>query len=182
MRLQKQGRRSNVRWCLAESTGTDSDLSLADLQQLLDKAIKDEDYSTAARLRDQLAGLQEEGRFAVEEANRRFYEAFQSASFKAMQAAWGEGEHVQCIHPGSECIAGRDAVLKSWEIILAAASFSITLEDVRIYAGETDGWVTCVEVVTSPGSRGRVQATNVFEKQGGVWKIVHHHGSPIGGF
>ena len=25
----------------------------------------------------------------------------------------------------------------------------------------------------------RTAATNVFEKQGDVWKIVHHHGGPV---
>lgn len=38
-------------------------------------------------------------------------------------------------------------------------------------------YVTCIEIVQAGGSKGRILATNVFEKQDGVWKIVHHHGS-----
>lgn len=49
-------------------------------------------------------------RHAVEEVNERFYRAFQSGSLRDMAAVWGKGEHVQCVHPGAGCIAGRDAV------------------------------------------------------------------------
>ena len=48
-----------------------------------------------------------DNRLAVEEANDAFYEAFRSGSLSAMSAIWGEGEHVQCVHPGSAVIAGR---------------------------------------------------------------------------
>jgi len=27
-----------------------------------------------------------------------------------MESCWGQGEHVQVIHPGGDCIAGRDMV------------------------------------------------------------------------
>jgi hypothetical protein len=43
----------------------------------------------------------------------------------------------------------------------------------------SDGYVTCVEVMESGDSKGRILATNIFQKQGGKWKIVHHHASPI---
>lgn len=42
----------------------------------------------------------------------------------------------------------------------------------------SDGFVTCVEVMEADESRGRVAATNVFERQDGKWRITHHHGSP----
>ncbi len=51
-----------------------------------------------------------DNRYAVEEANERFYRAFESGSLKAMTAVWGTGDHVQCIHPLAGCIAGRQAV------------------------------------------------------------------------
>lgn len=38
-------------------------------------------------------------------------------------------------------------------------------------------FVTCQEVVRAGGTMGRILATNVFERQGGAWKIVHHQGS-----
>ena len=41
------------------------------------------------------------------------------------------------------------------------------------------GYVTCMEIMEASESRGRILATNVFEKQGGKWKIVHHNGSEV---
>jgi ketosteroid isomerase-like protein len=120
-------------------------------------------------------------RLAVEEANSAFYAAFTSGSLSMMSATWGRGDHVQCIHPAAGCIAGRDDVLQSWRLVLGGGRLRITLEDVRIFATESYGYVTCVEVVEAGDSRGRVAATNVFEKQQGKWKIVHHHGSPLPG-
>ena len=89
---------------------------------------------------------------------------------------------MQCVHPGAACIAGRSSVLASWKIILSSGRMKITTEDVRIFATESEGFVTCVEVMDAGDSRGRIVATNVFEKQGGKWKIVHHHGSRLAGF
>ncbi len=71
-----------------------------------------------------------------------------------------------------------DQVLESWRIILASGRMNITLEDVRIYAGDNQALVTCVEAIDAGDSRGRIAATNILEKQGGRWVIIHHHGSP----
>ena len=101
---------------------------------------------------------QVDGRLAVEDANTKFYEAFMSGSVQTMDAVWGHGAHVQCIHPGSQCIAGREAVMESWKTILAGVrprAFRIELEDVRIQATDTYGFVTCVEVVDADDSAGR---------------------------
>lgn len=118
-------------------------------------------------------------RLSVEEANENFYSAFRSGNLAAMAAIWGRGDHVQCIHPAAGCIAGRDSVLQSWKLVLSTGRMSIQLEDVRIFANETNGYVTCVEVIEADDSQGRIAATNIFEKQDGKWKIVHHHGSPL---
>ena len=43
----------------------------------------------------------------------------------------------------------------------------------------SQAFVTCVELTEAGDSKGRIAATNVFERQGGAWKLVHHHGSPM---
>jgi translation initiation factor 2A len=96
-----------------------------------------------------------------------------------MEAAWGTGDQVQCIHPLSACIAGREQVLASWKSVFGGGRLRIALEDVRICAGESEAFVTCVEVVDASEEEGRVAATNVFEKQQGAWKMVLHHASPL---
>jgi translation initiation factor 2A len=71
--------------------------------------------------------------------------------------------------------------MESWRKVLKNVrprAFQIQLEDVRIYATDTFGYVTCVEVIDADDSKGRIAATNVFEVQGGRWVITHHHGAP----
>mmetsp|Transcript_27717 Transcript_27717/g.49490 ORF Transcript_27717/g.49490 Transcript_27717/m.49490 type:complete len:209 (-) Transcript_27717:282-908(-) len=152
--------------------------SLARLNQRLDEAIAREDYAAAAAIRDDLKQLERVSTLGVEEANAAFYRAFQSGDVKAMGEIWGKGEHVQCVHPWAGCIAGHEEVMESWNIVLSGANFDILLKDVRVHASENQGWVTCLEVMDGEDSRGRLIATNVFEKQNGKWVIIHHHASP----
>jgi ketosteroid isomerase-like protein len=157
---------------------TDPEIGITDLQKLLDQAIDDEDYDTAAQLRDEVQKRRQDGRLAIEEANLTFYNAFQSGNITAMADIIGTGQHVQCIHPLSGCVAGREAVLESWKLVLGSARLKIAIEDVRIYVEDNNAWLTCIEVIDGSDSKGRIAATNIFQKQNGKWKIVHHHGSP----
>ncbi|BDA49821.1 probable f-box protein SKIP8 at C-terminar half [Coccomyxa sp. Obi] len=174
--------RRHRRFCSSSLTSsvTDStdEVPLADLQVMLEDAVRQEDYQAAAKLRDELTRRQSDSRSMVEEANRRFYDAFQRNDFKAMNDIWGQGEQVQCIHPAAACIASRKNVMESWRMILRGAPMSISLEDVRIFVSDSMAFVTCIEVMDAGDSRGRTAATNVFEKQNGRWVLVHHHGSP----
>lgn len=57
-------------------------------------------------------------------------------------------------------------VMESWGLILRGAPMSISLEDVRVYAGDTAAYVTCVEVMDAGDSRGRcVQSPTAFRLQ-----------------
>ena len=71
-------------------------------------------------------------------------------STDAMRDVWGEGDHVQCIHPGSACVATSDHVAESWKVILGGdgGSFAISLEDVRVTASDSFGVVTCTSTHT----------------------------------
>ncbi|GFR49368.1 hypothetical protein Agub_g11394 [Astrephomene gubernaculifera] len=168
----------------ADRASLDSDVSIAELEADLSLALAQEDYKLAARLRDAIQQKQQVSKLAVEDANRRFYDAFMSGRVEEMAKVLGEGEQVQVVHPGSSCIAGREQVLASWGAVLRhvrPGAFKLVLEDVRVHARGDMGFVTCVEVVDADDSRGRILATNVFEKQGGVWRIVQHHGSTAAG-
>lgn len=148
-------RRSVQVWAAASA---DEPETLAELKAALQSALDVEDYNRAARLRDAISKKQSDSRFAVEEANRQFYAAFMASSIKAMEQAWGKGDQVQVIHPGSNCIAGSDAVMESWRSILRnmrPGTVKIKLEDVRVYATESMGYVTCVEVFDADDSMGR---------------------------
>lgn len=189
---------------VVHASGNDDPRTLQRLVEDLESAIDREEYELAASLRDEIQYVlsvhdfdrllrasasqlpcfcrkrRDDNRLAVEEANDAFYDAFRGGNYVAMAKIWGSGAHVQCIHPAAECIAGREDVLASWKLILGSSQrMDIELEDVRIYATDTQGIVTVVEVVDTEESRGRVVATNIFEKQKGDWKLVLHHGGSV---
>lgn len=120
----------------------------------------------------------------LEEANARFYRAFETLEIAEMDGVWAHGAHVTCVHPGWPLLVGWEAVRASWETIFNnTAEMSFTLSAVRaVRAGET-GWVTCTENILSE-VRGRVSvtsvlATNIYELDGAQWLLVHHHASHV---
>ncbi|KAH0470353.1 hypothetical protein IEQ34_000076 [Dendrobium chrysotoxum] len=153
------------------------------LQQELDKAIKDEDYAHAAKLRDNLQVIHEDSKASVLSANARFYHAFRNGDLAAMQSIWAKEDHVYVVHPGAGRISGYELVTNSWEIVCGADHefpIQIDLKDVEVHARGNVGYVTCMEVVkTKGGSWGKQVATNVFEKIDGQWFMCIHHASHI---
>ena len=159
--------------------------SIGDIEAFMNAAIEAEDFENAAHYRDQLATLKQSTVAEVANANESFYAAFRSGSIKKMKAIWGKGPHVQCLHPGAACIGGSDGVVQSWEIVFGSLPPGVTLEigveQTRVHADETMGFVTCVEKVKGDDGVGMLACTNVFEKQNGQWKIIHHHAHGING-
>ena len=112
----------------------------------------------------------------VLEANEAFYRAFAARDFDAMAGLWAERHPVACSHPGWDVLDGREDVLASWRGILdsdSAPQVSCSLAQAHLL-GEA-AFVTCHEVL--PG--GLLAATNLFVREGGRWRMVHHQASPI---
>lgn len=108
-------------------------------------------------------------------ANAAYYQAFQLADFKAMSAIWHDGE-VTCVHPGWRLIEGRGAVLESYRLIfLNPRQEAVVCQDERVIVTGDMARVLCVETVGG----GALAATNLFIRDGGAWRLVHHQASPI---
>lgn len=109
-------------------------------------------------------------------ANRAFYRAFAKRDMAGMTAAWAVAAPNTCIHPGwPEPLQGRAQVLKVWgEILSGAESPDIVCkaEDAAIH-GDT-AVVVCEEHVEA----GVLLATNVFLREDGAWRLVHHQSGP----
>jgi ketosteroid isomerase-like protein len=118
----------------------------------------------------------------VEEANARFYRAFESLDIAQMDQVWSHGEHVRCIHPGWCLLGGWDAVRQSWEAIFRdSAEMRFSISDVGVHVEGNLAWVTCRENILSH-ARGQIAvtallATNLFERRAGEWLMIHHHAS-----
>ena len=109
-------------------------------------------------------------------ANEAFYAAFNRKDIEAMDAVWSRSVDVGCIHPGWNLLRGRDEVIESWANILGnpnqarilvGGALVTLLGDVAI--------VVCRELVAgSP-----LAATNIFVREDGAWKLLHHQSGPV---
>ena len=109
-------------------------------------------------------------------ANLAFYEAFAAGDADAMEDLWASGSPVACTHPGYTVVHGRRDVLASWSQVLSAPPPIRCMQPVAHLLGDA-GFVTCVEVVGDIA----LAATNVFVREDGGWRLVHHHAGPIPG-
>jgi predicted nuclease with RNAse H fold len=126
--------------------------------------------------RDGGLGAPMSGEFEVLDANSAFYRAFSRRDLAAMDALWATGAPVACVHPGWDALRGREDVMESWHAILNGSeppeidcshAFAQVLGQAAL--------VICREHVAG----GQLVATNVFVREGGAWKMVHHQASPL---
>ena len=122
----------------------------------------------------------------VEEANARFYEAFESGDIDAMRELWLDSEASVCVHPGALPVRGTSAIARSWALIMANTPYiQFFLTDVQIGVQGDLATVTCMENVltgdASPDVFGGASAvaTNVFMRTPEGWRLWVHHASPV---
>lgn len=93
-----------------------------------------------------------------------------------MAELWARRTEVTCIHPHRAILIGREDVLRSWRAILGhpdqpkivfAAEPPRILGDLGVVAGR--------ELVAAVP----IAATNIFVREDGEWRMIHHHGSPV---
>lgn len=107
---------------------------------------------------------------AVLEANAAFYRAFDQRDLEALAALWAEHAPVGCIHPGWAPLHGRKSVVASWKRILEGQPPRIACLGARAHIFGDCALVICSEHLEG----GTLAATNVFAREGGAWKLVHH--------
>ena len=119
----------------------------------------------------------------VLDANRAFYTALESRDAERMDALWSHGEDVACVHPGWHRLDGWEEISRSWRAIFAnSRRWRVQPAEERAFVSGEIAVVLCVEVLEVSGGSGtpaRMQATNVFRREEGVWRMVHHHASAM---
>jgi ketosteroid isomerase-like protein len=122
----------------------------------------------------------------VNKANHAFYAAFGNLDIAEMDKVWAHQEYVTCIHPGWTLRSDWPAVRDSW-VLIFNNTFSMTFEltDVMVQVAGDMAWVVCVENITTHQTdepqQAKVLATNLFERIGDEWLLIHHHGSAVMG-
>lgn len=112
---------------------------------------------------------------AVLAANLEFYRAFGRGDYAGMEAVWARRATVLCLHPGWAAIEGREAVMESWRHVLGDPDFRILCHDERVHLYGELAIVLCEEEL----SGGLLAATNVFIREDGAWRMIHHQASAI---
>lgn len=120
---------------------------------------------------------------AVAAANLAFYRALETRDLDEMDVVWLQDASATCVHPGWHRLDGWEEIRRSWANIFAnSRPWTVSCEDVRIAVAGELAWVTCVEVITPFGGEegpdtARMQATNLFGRVDGHWRMLHHHAS-----
>ena len=113
---------------------------------------------------------------AVLAVNRAFYDAFNERDVEAMAELWAQSDDVTCIHPHRAVIAGHQEIMRSWRAILRNPD-----QPRIVFATETPRIVGDIGIVAGREVVAGVPivATNLYRREAGTWKIIHHHGSPV---
>lgn len=146
------------------------------------------------------SGVGEQEVAAVLRANQSLYDAFETGDIDLMGALWvgdPHGASACCVHPGWSPVHGREAVLRSWAVIMANTTYiQFVLTDLAVQVAGDAAVVTCGENMltalsggldTDDGSEGepaalaggRAVATNVFRRTAEGWRLWVHHSSPV---
>jgi uncharacterized protein (TIGR02246 family) len=116
-------------------------------------------------------------------ASRQFYAALNSVAngdARPMADIWSQSADATTMHPIGGRQVGWNQVWASWQQVAAIASEGrVTLGDqlIRVVGDAAYELGTEHVVMTLAGHsvRGEVRVTNIYRREGGAWRIVHHH-------
>jgi uncharacterized protein (TIGR02246 family) len=116
-------------------------------------------------------------------ASSQFYAALNSVAngdARPMAAIWSQSADATTMHPIGGRQVGWDQVRASWQQVAEIASEGrVTLGDqlIRVVGDAAYELGTEHVVMTLAGHsvRGEVRVTNIYRREGGAWRIVHHH-------
>lgn len=109
-------------------------------------------------------------------ANEAFYAAFARRDIPGMEAIWSSRSDIACVHPGWDALVGRREVLQSWRAILSSPEApEVECGGAIAHVVGDAAFVVCNEVLPNA----ELCATNIFAREGGAWKLVHHHAGPV---
>lgn len=119
-----------------------------------------------------IAGIEDEDRDGVAEANRTFYRAFMRRDLAALNELWASSTPVACLHPGQPPLFDRAAIMAGWQAIMRnpATPTEIKIVEDRVIVRGRMGIVICREILPNA----HLMATNMFVREGDVWKMAHH--------
>jgi ketosteroid isomerase-like protein len=117
-------------------------------------------------------------------ANNALYSSLNAmfeGDFGPISNVWSHSDSITYMGPFGGKLVGWEAVGADFKQVTdMKIGGSIRPEGVSVHVGEGMAYVACTEVGENIGPDGkpvqvRHRATNVFQLEGGVWKLIHHH-------
>lgn len=109
--------------------------------------------------------------------NQALYRAFASRDVALMERLWADHLPVSCIHPGWPPLFGRAEVMLSWrDLLRGPADPAIRAREEKVTVYGDVALVTCEEVLNA---RTVLVASNLFAREHGAWRLVHHQATPL---
>lgn len=159
---------------------------LQKLRSQLTHALHAENFKDAASLRDEIQKIEDSAPedVAVTLANEGFYSALRTGDAEQMALVWLQADNVSCAHALGGIVVGYDEVVASWRrLFVAGRPTAVNVDVISLEVRRNLAWVICEQNVTAVRGRlsvgGERVATNLFQKQNGRWRVVHHHASPV---
>ncbi len=121
---------------------------------------------------------------ALMAANDGFYAALNkvlAGDPSGMAGVWSHGNGVSDFGPFGKMLDGWPEVEHRFgEEAAKRMGGSVTCENAAAFVGDEMGIVTCIEaadglMIDGKSVTVRTRATNVFTREGGAWKMIHHH-------
>lgn len=127
--------------------------------------------------------MQSERTATIEEASERFYGALRAllnGDPTGVFALYEHSDEASAFHPAGEPALGWPAIEGSFGAFSQAVSDAEIVPTVlQVVTGEDLGYTIGLERVRATMGGQTVsfehRATNIYRKQGGEWKMVHHH-------
>jgi ketosteroid isomerase-like protein len=118
----------------------------------------------------------------VEAAVRRFYQAIEDMvvgkGAGPMRDAWHHTASVTSSHPTGEWARGWDEVSATWDVF---ASFGkegnggTRISNLQVQVFGDVAYATSVFVASPSWGGAKLNCTNILQRIGGAWKMIHHH-------
>jgi len=121
---------------------------------------------------------------SVRDATARFYEALNimfTGDGEPMKALWSHADDITYMGPAGGLHKGWSQIEKDWETQAALKlGGNVEAVDMQVFVSEGIAITQNYEKGENKDKDGKVvsvsiRATNIFRKEGGVWKMISHH-------